>query len=103
MTEHMHDARLDELLAAYAVGDPDASLRARIIAAAPRQRAIGHTWRWVAGAGLGAMLAGSCAAGVAAGLTLAPASFARAITGRPAQPAADVSSLADPADDPAVS
>jgi hypothetical protein len=103
MTEDMHDARLDELLAAHAVREPAAALRARIVAAAPRERAIGRTWRWVAGAGLGAMLAGCCAAGVAAGLTLAPASFARAITGRPAQPAADVSSLADPADDAAVS
>jgi hypothetical protein len=103
MTEDMHEARLDELLAAYDVGEPGASLRARIAAAAPRQRAIGRAWRWIGGAGLGAMLAGSCAAGVAAGLTLAPTSLARAITGRPAQPVAEVSSLADPADDPAVS
>ncbi len=103
MTEDMHEARLDELLAAYEAREPAAALRARIVAAAPRQRAIGNTWRWIAGAGLGAVLAGSCAAGVAAGLTLAPTSLARAITGRPAQAAADVSSLADPADDAAVS
>ena len=103
MTEDMHDARLDQLLAAYAAREPAAALRARIVAAATRERAIGRAWRWIAGAGLGAVLAGSCAAGVAAGLTLAPASFARAITGRPAQAATDVSSLADPADDPAVS
>lgn len=103
MSEDLDDARLDALLAAYAVGDPDAALRARIVAAAPRQRAIGRAWRWIGGAGLGAVLAAACAAGVAAGLTLAPTNLARAITGRPAQPVADVSSLADPADDPAVS
>ena len=102
MTDDMHDAHLDALLAAYDAGEPGAALRARIVAGAPRQRAIGRAWRWVGGAGLGAMLAASCAAGVAAGLTLAPANLARAITGRPPPPVADVSSLADPADDAAV-
>jgi hypothetical protein len=100
VTEDMHDERLDALLAAYRTAEPSAALRSRIIAAAPRQRAIGRAWRWMSGAGLTAMLAASCAAGVAAGLTLAPASVARLI--RPAQPADEVSSLADPADDPAI-
>jgi hypothetical protein len=101
MTEDMDDEGLDALLAAYRGCEPDAALRARIIAAAPRQRAIGRAWRWMGGAGLGAVLAASCAAGVAVGLTLAPASLARAISGHPAATAAEVSSLADPADDPA--
>jgi len=54
------------------------------------------------GAGLGAVLAGACAAGVAAGLTLAPASLARLVGGHGAAPAAEITTLADPADDPAV-
>jgi len=102
VTEDMDDTRLDALLAAYRGGEPDVALRGRIIAAAPRQRALGRAWRWMGGAGLGAALAGSCAAGVAVGLTLAPASLARAISGSPAPPTAAVSSLADPAGDPAI-
>ncbi len=102
MTEDMDDVRLDALLAAYRAGDPDAALRRRVIAAAPRQRAIGLAWRWLSGAGLGAALAASGAAGVAVGLTLAPAGLAQAISGHPAAPAAAVSSLADPAGDPAI-
>jgi hypothetical protein len=99
----MHDERLDALLAAYRAAEPDADLRGRIVAAAPRQRAIGRAWRWLGGAGLGAMLAASCAAGVAAGLTLAPASLARAISDHAvAAPTEAASSLADPADDPAI-
>ncbi|HEX3408265.1 MAG TPA: hypothetical protein VHS81_13590 [Caulobacteraceae bacterium] len=97
----MDDTRLDALLGAYRITDPGAKLRARIIAAAPRQRAIGRAWRWLGAAGLGAVLAGSCAAGVAAGLTLAPASLTRLISGHTA-PTAAISSLADPADDPAI-
>lgn len=102
MTGDTHETGLDDLLAAYQAREPDAALRARIVAAAPRQRAIGRARRWLGGAGLGAVLAASCAAGVAAGLTLAPTSLARAITGRPAQPVAEASSLADPVDDAAV-
>jgi hypothetical protein len=98
----MDDTRLDALLAAYGAGEPDAALRGRIVAAAPRQRAVGRALRWIGGVGLGAALAGACAAGVVAGLTLAPASFARALSGHPAAPVAEVSSLADPAVDPAV-
>ena len=102
MTDELHEAHLDALLAAYQIAEPGAGLRARIIAGAPRQRAIGRAWRWIGGAGLGAVLAASCAAGVAVGLTLAPASLAQAISGHAAAPATDVSSLADPADDPAI-
>jgi hypothetical protein len=103
MTEDMDDVRLDALLAAYGAGEADAALRGRIIAAAPRERAVGRALRWVGGAGLGAALAGACAAGVVTGLTLAPASLARALSGHPATPAAEASSLADPAVDPAIS
>jgi hypothetical protein len=102
VTEDMDDTRLDALLAAYRAGEPGAALRGRIIAAAPRQRAIGRAWRWMSGAGLGAALAASGAAGVAAGLTLAPASLAQAVSGHPAAAADEISSLADPADDPAI-
>lgn len=102
MTDEMDDTRLHALLAASRPPDPGAELRARIIAAAPRQRAIGRAWRWLGGAGLGAVLAGSCAAGVAAGLTLAPASLTRLVGGHANAPATDITTLADPADDPAI-
>jgi hypothetical protein len=99
----MHDTRLDALLATYRAPEPTAALWDRIVAAAPRQRSIGRAWRWVSGAGLGAVLAASCAAGVAAGMSLAPASLTRLIGGHSAAAtAAEVSSLADPADDPAI-
>lgn len=97
----MDDDRLDTLLADYRASDPGAALRDRIIASAPRQQAIGRAWRWVSGAGLGAALAASCMAGVAAGVTLAPASVTQLIGGHPTADSADLSSLADPADDPA--
>jgi hypothetical protein len=94
------ERRLDETLASYAASEPRYELRERIIAAAPRQRAVGRTLRWLAGAGLGLGLAVSCAAGVATGFSFAPQSvthmFAQPPSGGP-----DVSSLADPADDPA--
>ncbi len=102
MTDDMDDHRLDALLAAYRAAEPRPGLRARIIEAAPRQRAIGRAWRWIAGAGLGVGLAAACAAGVAAGITLAPDSVTRLISGAPAGGGAEVSSLVDPADDPAI-
>jgi hypothetical protein len=94
----MTDDPLERLLAAYAAAEPGAALRARIVAAAPRERTIGRTWRWLAGAALGVGLAGAGAAGVAAGLGLAPAGVLR-LNGAPA--GGDVSSLADPAGDAA--
>jgi hypothetical protein len=94
----MNDDRLNTVLSAYETAQPGAELRARIIAAAPRQRTIGRVWRWAAGAALGFGMAGSCAAGVAAGFTLAPASVARLISG-PTNAVSD--SLADPAGDAA--
>jgi hypothetical protein len=97
----MDDTRLDGLLAVYRAREPSAGLRARITAAAPRERAIGRAWRWLGAAGLSFVLAGSCAAGVAAGLTLAPASLTRLISGHQG-PTPAVSSLADPADNPAI-
>jgi len=96
----MTDDPLDHLLAAYAAPEPGADLRARIIAAAPRQRAIGRAWRWLAGAALGFGLAGAGAAGVAAGMSVAPAGVAH-LLGAPAAGVDDISSLADPAGDAA--
>jgi len=96
----MSDDPLERLLAAYAAAEPGAELRARIIAGAPRQRAIGRVWRRLAGAAIGLGLAGSCAAGVAAGVALAPDGVSRLI-GAPAAGASDLSSLADPAGDAA--
>jgi hypothetical protein len=102
VTEDMDETRLHALLAAHRAQAPSADLRARIVAAAPRQRAIGRAWRWLSGAGLGAVLAASCAAGVAAGLTLAPASLTQLLGGHRNAPAGEITSLADPADDPAI-
>jgi hypothetical protein len=96
----MNDDRLDALLAAYRVAEPSAALRARIIEAAPRQRALGRAWRWITGTGLGMVLAASCAAGVAAGFTLAPASLTSLVSGQSLAQTDASSSLADPADDP---
>jgi hypothetical protein len=98
----MNDDHLDDLLAAYVTAEPGADLRGRIIAGAPRQRTLGRAWRWLAGAALGVGLAGSCAAGVAAGFTLAPAGVTHLI-GAPAggTDAEATSSLADPAGDAA--
>jgi hypothetical protein len=96
----MTDDPLERLLAAYAAAEPSADLRLRIIAGAPRERAIGRAWRRLAGAALGLGLAGSCAAGVAAGVSIAPVGAARLI-GAPAAGASDVGSLADPTDDAA--
>jgi hypothetical protein len=64
------DAALDAALAAYVTAEPGAALRQRIVAAAPRERAIGAVRRWLAAAGLGLGLAASATAGVAAGYTL---------------------------------
>ncbi len=94
------ERRLDEALAAYAAAEPDSALRARIVAAAPRERRVGRVARWLAGAGLGLGLAASCAAGVAAGFAFAPSSLSHML-GRPAPTGADLSPLASPADDAA--
>jgi hypothetical protein len=93
------ERQLDAALGRYAAEDAGAALRQRIIASAPRQRSVGRVWRWAVGAGLGLGLAASCAAGVAAGVTLAPHSVTR-IFGEP-RGGDDVSSLADPFDDAA--
>ena len=95
----MSDDHFTGLLRAYETSEPSFELRSRIIAAAPRQRAIGRAWRWAAGAGLGFGLAASCAAGVAAGFTLAPSGLTRLI-GEPPASASDLSSLADPGGSP---
>ena len=97
----MDDDRLDTLLSRCPTAEPGVALRDRIVAAAPRQRAIGRAWRWLSGAGLGAARAASCAAGIAAGVTLTPAGVTQLISGHPTDEAADLGSLADPATDPA--
>jgi len=98
MTDDSTEA-LVTLLAAYAVAEPDAALRERIIAAAPRERA-GRLWRWIAGAGLGLGLAASGAAGVAAGYTLGHPAAAR-LVGPSDLDDGQFSALADPVGDAA--
>ena len=68
-----HEARqLDRLLNAAPTLAASPLLRERIILAAPRPRA--EAWRWLTGFSLGAGLAAACAAGVLAGLVVAPSS-----------------------------
>jgi hypothetical protein len=87
---------LDIRLGAFAI-EPSPALRQRVIAAAPRVRAVARAWRWIAAGALGLGLAGSAAAGVAAGMTLAPTSVTRLISGPPPAPSSDA--LADPVGD----
>jgi hypothetical protein len=93
---------LDAALARYGAREAAAPLRAGIIAAAPRERAAGAMWRWLAGAGLGLGLAASCAAGVAAGYTLGHPAVAR-LMGPAALDSGQLSAIADPAGDTAAS
>jgi hypothetical protein len=93
---------LDAALERYAGRDATSLLRARIIAAAPRERAAGSRRRWLTGAGLGLGLAASCAAGVAAGYTLGHPAVAR-LMGPPAADAGQLSAVGDPGGDAAAS
>jgi len=91
---------LDAALERYAPRDASASLRARIISAAPHERAVAAMWRWLTGAGLGLVLAASCAAGVAAGYTLGHPTVARLMA--PAEgDVGELSALSDPPRQPA--
>ena len=87
---------LDAALERYAPRDAGAAFRARLIAAAPRQRAIAAAWRWATGAGLGLGLAASCAAGVAAGYTMGHPAVARLMAPYAADPG-ELTALAEPA------
>jgi len=88
---------LDAVLAAYVAVEPNATLRERIIAAAPRERAAGRLRRWIAGAGLGLGLAASGGAGIAAGYTLGHPAAAR-IVGPSELDTGQFSAFADSAD-----
>ena len=70
---------LDARLVAYDVSPPSLRLRDLVLASAPAPRPA-RAWRWVAAASLGFGLAGSAAAGVAAGFTLAPPGVTRLIS-----------------------
>jgi hypothetical protein len=96
----MTDEDLNDILAAYRTTEPSAALRERVIAAAPRERSIGRFRRWAMGLALSAGFAASAAAGVACGFALTPASVTRLVAPPAAASAGDVSSLADPTDDP---
>ena len=91
---------LDAALQSYDSRDANPALRARIIAAAPRERRVGAVRRWIAAAGLGLGLAASAAAGVAAGYTLGHPAVTR-LLGPSELDAGAFSALADPAGDTA--
>jgi hypothetical protein len=63
-------ARLDGLLDAAPRVVLGASMRERIVRAAPTPAR--RAWRWVTGAGVGAVLAAACAGGVAVGMFVIP-------------------------------
>jgi hypothetical protein len=91
---------LDAALERYDAREASAALRTRIIASAPRERAVGAVRRWIAAAGLGLGLAASAAAGVAAGYTLGHPAVTR-ILGPSELDVGEFSALADPAGDAA--
>jgi hypothetical protein len=88
---------LDAALQSYDARGASAALRTRIIASAPRARAVR---RWIAAAGLGLGLAASAAAGVAAGYTLGHPAVTR-LLGPSELDVGEFSALADPAGDAA--
>lgn len=66
-------AHLDRILDLAPLESPSRELRERIVQAAPSARSSPTAWRWLTGLGLTAGLAGAAAAGVAAGIVVAPA------------------------------
>jgi hypothetical protein len=88
---------LEAQLEAYLV-EPSPALRRRVIDLAPHARAVARAWRWITALGLGVGLAASAVAGVAAGVSFAPASVTRLLGGEPVNNADDSGLLADPAD-----
>ena len=79
------DAVLDQ---APRLGEPRRIYDA-VIAAAPRMMGVQRLWRRLTAAGIGAVLASACAAGVAAGLLLTPVSLVQ--TGHRSDPLQDAS------------
>lgn len=94
------ERRLDAAMDAHVASPPTAHVRQRIIDGAPAALGAGRIWRWLTGAGLGLGLAAACTCGVAAGMTLAPQSVTRLISGAPAQPSDELTALIDPSADP---
>lgn len=99
------DARLDEAVLAEArtvdwllasAPTPVAShaLTQRIIDLAPLARRAGRAWTWLTRAGLGATLAGACAAGVAFGAVVVPPELVTSAIGAPAPDPTDEASAA---------
>ena len=85
-------ARLDEILAAAPSQPPSRELRARIVQAAPGPRSPLLAWRWLAGIGLTTGMLGAAAAGVAAGVVVAPMALSRTHVAAP-DPAEEAAAL----------
>jgi len=92
------ERNLERRLDAFVV-EASPALRRRVVDLAPRARAIARAWRWATAAGLGLGLAASAVAGVAAGVSFAPAGVARLVVGAPVGATDDSGLLADPAGD----
>lgn len=67
---------LDDLLRQAPSSAPGRALRERILRAGPKPPALRRVWRWLVGAGIGSVLAGAGAVGVAVGVVLAPMALA---------------------------
>ena len=94
---------LDNMLWASPAPEPSEALRERIMAAAPgptgRRPSGPRTWRWLVGAGVGGLLAASCALGLAVGVAVAPTALAQADRIGPADPINEAARfLREPAD-----
>jgi hypothetical protein len=72
------EAAFDSTLSQGHALAPRAALMGAVLSAAPREigRASHKIWRWLTGAGVGAALAGACAAGVLVGAYVVPAEWA---------------------------
>ena len=90
---------LDVLLGAAPAEAPSSALLGAILRNASLKDEPARLWRWVMGFGVGAALAGTAAAGVAAGLVIAPASIGTTRAPVRADPIAEASVLLGDAPD----
>ena len=92
--------RLDRMLDAAPSISPSHELREGIIRAAPGPQGGRAAWRWAAGFGLTAGLAGAAAAGVAVAIAVAPATFALPHAGPVSDPVEEAALLLREPSDP---
>ena len=84
---------VDWLLASAPTLVASHALTQRIIDLAPLARATGRAWTWLTRAGLGATLAGACAAGVAFGAVVVPPELVTSAISAPSDPTEEASAV----------